>query len=174
MQVSSWSVPITTSAIYFDVICCQFWINYCSLRCSQPSWTVRCACCLLYWITHAGWHRVGPLLKDLFFGHLLFEHTLGFVRVRHQSCSPSVWKSSLKTAKRLQPDWTKTGKDRTSSLVFWFLRIKDCKKTGLHGPVFVVQTSLNWWIRTPSLPLQNEPKNTQNGQDSVEKPYNVD
>ena len=30
----------------------------------------------------------------------------------------SVWKSGLKTAKRLQPDQTKTGKDRTSSLVF--------------------------------------------------------
>ena len=54
------------------------------------------------------------------------------------STVPSVCKSSLKTAKRPQPDWTKTGKDWTSSLVFWFLRIKDHKKTGLHGPVFVV------------------------------------
>jgi hypothetical protein len=30
----------------------------------------------------------------------------------------SVWESGLKTAKRLQPDRTKTGKDRTSSPVF--------------------------------------------------------
>ena len=45
----------------------------------------------------------------------------------------SVCKSGLKTAKRLQPDQTKTGKDQTSSLVFWFLRIKDHKKTGLCG-----------------------------------------
>ena len=53
-------------------------------------------------------------------------------------CRISVCKSGLKTAKRPQPDWTKTGKDRTSSPVFWFLRIKDHKKTGLHGPVFAV------------------------------------
>jgi hypothetical protein len=49
------------------------------------------------------------------------------------------------------------------------LRIKDWKKTGLHGPVFAVQTGLNRWIRTPNVPLQNEPNITQNGQDLAEK-----
>ena len=57
---------------------------------------------------------------------------------RPTSLTISVCKSGLKTAKRPQPDRTKTGKDRTSSPVFWFLRIKDHKKTGLHGPVFAV------------------------------------
>ena len=55
---------------------------------------------------------------------------------KNQTETNSVCKSSLKTAKRPQPDQTKTGKDQTSSPVFWFLRIKDCKKTGLHGPVW--------------------------------------
>jgi len=42
----------------------------------------------------------------------------------------SVWRSSLKTGKRPQLDWTGPEKDPTSGLVFWNLRIKDQKKTG--------------------------------------------
>ena len=44
--------------------------------------------------------------------------------------SVSAWKSSLKTAKRLQLDWTKTAKDWTCSLGLADLRLKDRKKTG--------------------------------------------
>jgi hypothetical protein len=36
---------------------------------------------------------------------------------------------------RLEKDWTKTGKDWTSSLGLSILKIKNRKKTGLHGPV---------------------------------------
>jgi hypothetical protein len=35
----------------------------------------------------------------------------------------------------MQLDRTRTAKDRTSGLVFRFLRIKDRKKTGLYEPV---------------------------------------
>ena len=47
----------------------------------------------------------------------------------------SALKSSLKTAKRLQLDWTKTAKDQTCSLGLSVLRSEDCKKTGFGGPV---------------------------------------
>ena len=47
----------------------------------------------------------------------------------------SAWKSGLKTAKRPQPDRTKTGKRPDHSPVFWFLRFQDRKKTGLNEPV---------------------------------------
>src|SRR6267378_4506728 len=53
-------------------------------------------------------------------------------------CSPTVhsaWKSGLKTAKRPQPDRTKTGKRPDCSPVFWLLRFQDRKKTGLNEPV---------------------------------------
>ena len=55
----------------------------------------------------------------------------------------SVLMSCPKTGKRMRLDQTKTGNDWTSSPVFWFLRIKDQKKTGLYGLVFAVKTSLN-------------------------------
>ncbi|EDR09716.1 uncharacterized protein LACBIDRAFT_319114 [Laccaria bicolor S238N-H82] len=43
----------------------------------------------------------------------------------------SAWKSSPKTAKRPQLDWTKTAKDWTCSLGLSDLRSQDCKKTGI-------------------------------------------
>ena len=75
----------------------------------------------------------------------------------------SVWKSSLKTRKRPQLDRTGPEKDRTSGPVFWNLRIKDRKKTGLDEPVFAVKTGLNRWNCSPNLPLSNDPKIIENG-----------
>ncbi|KIJ98665.1 hypothetical protein K443DRAFT_103645 [Laccaria amethystina LaAM-08-1] len=40
----------------------------------------------------------------------------------------SAWKSSPKTEKRLQLDWTKTAKDWTCSLSLSSLRLQDRKK----------------------------------------------
>jgi len=54
----------------------------------------------------------------------------------------SAWKSGLKTAKRPQPDRTKTAKRPDRSPVFWFLRSRDRKKTGLNEPVLSVRTGL--------------------------------
>jgi hypothetical protein len=42
----------------------------------------------------------------------------------------SAWKSSPKTEKRPQLDWTKTAKDWTCSLSLSYLRLQDRKKTG--------------------------------------------
>jgi hypothetical protein len=55
----------------------------------------------------------------------------------------SVWKSGLKTAKRLQKDWTglqKTGLLQSGLLIFENQRPQ---KTGLDGPIFAVKTNLN-------------------------------
>ena len=54
----------------------------------------------------------------------------------------SALKSSLKTAKRLQLDRTKTAKDWTCSLGLSVLKLEDRKKTGFGGPVLSVETSL--------------------------------
>ena len=43
----------------------------------------------------------------------------------------SAWKSSPKTEKQLQLDWTKTAKDLICSLSLSDLRLQDCKKTSL-------------------------------------------
>ena len=51
-------------------------------------------------------------------------------------------KSSLKSAKRLQLDWTKTEKDQTCSLGLSVLRSEDCKKTNCGGPVLLVKTGI--------------------------------
>ena len=59
-----------------------------------------------------------------------------------ESTVSSAWKSSPKTAKRLQLDRTKTAKDRTSSLGLSVLRLQDRKKTGYGGPVLSVKTGL--------------------------------
>ena len=62
----------------------------------------------------------------------------------------SALKSSLKTAKRLQLDWTKTAKDWTCSIGLSVSRLEDCKKTGFGGPILLVKTGL--W--TPLITLQ--------------------
>ena len=54
----------------------------------------------------------------------------------------SALKSSLKTAKILQLDWTKTIKDWTCSLGLSVLRLEDRKKTGCRGLVLSVKTGL--------------------------------
>ena len=54
----------------------------------------------------------------------------------------SALKSSLKTAKRLQLDQTKTAMDWTCSLGLSVLRLEDRKKTGCGGPVLSVETGL--------------------------------
>ena len=62
----------------------------------------------------------------------------------------SALKSSLKTAKRLQLDWTKTAKDWTCSLGLSVLRLEDRKKTGCGGPVLLVETGLLYPYNYPS------------------------
>ena len=47
----------------------------------------------------------------------------------------SACKSGFKTGKRLQLDQTGPEKGPDCSLGLWYLKIKDCKKTGLFGPV---------------------------------------
>ena len=54
----------------------------------------------------------------------------------------SALKSSLKTAKRLQLDRTKTAMDWTCSLGLSVLRLEDRKKIGCGAPVLSVETGL--------------------------------
>jgi len=63
-------------------------------------------------------------------------------RAHYHYLPTSAWKSSPKTEKRLQLDWTKTAKDWTSSLGLSLLRFQDCKKTGYGGLVLSVKTGL--------------------------------
>ena len=67
----------------------------------------------------------------------------------------SALKSSLKTAKRLQLDWTKTAEDWTCSLGLSVLRIEDHKKTGCGGPVLSVETGLLYPYNYPSKRIQD-------------------
>ena len=62
----------------------------------------------------------------------------------------SALKSSLKTAKRLQLDWTKTAKDWTCSLGLSVLKLEDRKKTGCGGAVLSVETGLLYPYNYPS------------------------
>ena len=62
----------------------------------------------------------------------------------------SALKSSLKTAKRLQLDGTKTAKDWTCSLGLLVLRLEDHKKTNCGGPVLSVETGLLYPYNHPS------------------------
>ena len=62
----------------------------------------------------------------------------------------SALKSSLKTAKRLQLDWTKTPKDWSHSLGRSILRLEDCKNTGYGGPVLSVKSGLLYPSKYPS------------------------
>ena len=62
----------------------------------------------------------------------------------------SALKSSLKTAKRLQLDRTKTAMDWTCSLGLSVLRLEDCKKTGCGGPVLLVETGPLYPYNYPS------------------------
>ena len=62
----------------------------------------------------------------------------------------SALKSSLKTAKRLQLDGTKTAMDWTCSLGLSVLRLEDRKKTGCGGPVLSVETNLLYPYNYPS------------------------
>ena len=62
----------------------------------------------------------------------------------------SALKSSLKTAKRLQLDWTKTARDWTCSLGLSVLRLEDPKKTSCGGLVLLVETGLLYSYNSPS------------------------
>ena len=62
----------------------------------------------------------------------------------------SALKSSLKTAKRLQLDRTKTAKDWTCSLGLSVLKLEDRKKTGCGEPVLSVETGLLYPYNYPS------------------------
>ena len=66
----------------------------------------------------------------------------------------SALKSSLKTAKRLQLDRTKTAKDWTCSLGLSVLRLEDCKKTGCGGPVLSIKSGLLYPSNYPSKRIQ--------------------
>ena len=65
------------------------------------------------------------------------------------SIRSSALKSSLKTAKRLQLDRTKTAMEWTCSLGLSVLRLEDHKKTGC-GPVLSVETGLFYPYNYPS------------------------
>ena len=62
----------------------------------------------------------------------------------------SALKSSLKTAKRLQLDRTKTAKDWTYSLGLSVLKLEDREKTGCGEPVLSVETVLLYPYNYPS------------------------
>ena len=70
-------------------------------------------------------------------------------------CDISALKSSLKTSKRLQLDWTKTAEDWTCSLGLSVLRLEDHKKTGCGGPVLLVETGLLYFYNYPSKCIQD-------------------
>ena len=57
------------------------------------------------------------------------------IALYHPWLRHSVCKSGFKTGKRLQLNQTGPEKRPDCSLGLWYLKIKDCKKTGLFGPV---------------------------------------
>ena len=77
-------------------------------------------------------------------------HSTHHLNYSAQAIAISALKSSLKTAKRLQLDQTKTAKDQTCSLGLSVLRLEDCKKTGCGVLVLFVKTGLLYPSNDPS------------------------
>ena len=75
------------------------------------------------------------------------HHTLKVFKVNIYT---SALKSSLKIAKRLQLDQTKTAKAWTCSLGLSVVKLEDRKKTGCGGPVLSVETGLLYTYNYPS------------------------
>ena len=82
------------------------------------------------------------------------QAVLGLIHNLHTLALISALKSSLKTAKRLQLDQSKTAKDQTCSLGLSVLRLEDREKTGCGGPVSLIKAGLLY----PSNDLQNTSK----------------
>ena len=99
-------------------------------------------CCLLFFIHCLCLSSIICCLSSFKLHSSSFISCLLFVIFCPLLVATSALKSSLKTAKRLQLDWTKTAKDQTCSLGLSVLRLEDCKKTGCGGPVLLVKTGL--------------------------------